>query len=110
VTGAELVICHAGSGIISSALRSGRRPLVLPRRAQHGEHVDDHQLQLAGRLAGYGFATLLRDEITEADIVTSATPLPAKPPAIAGGALADVLAARLGVLADVAPAPAVALA
>jgi hypothetical protein len=83
---------------------------VLPRRAEHAEHVDDHQLQLAGRLADYGFATLLQDEITEADVLSGTTSLPATPPAIAGGALAEVLAARLGVLADVAPAPSVALA
>jgi UDP-N-acetylglucosamine--N-acetylmuramyl-(pentapeptide) pyrophosphoryl-undecaprenol N-acetylglucosamine transferase len=51
IAAARHVVCHAGSGIVSAALRAGKRPLVLPRRAIHGEMVDDHQLQLTAKLA-----------------------------------------------------------
>ncbi|GIL37161.1 hypothetical protein PDTK01_32360 [Phycicoccus sp. DTK01] len=45
---ADLVVAHAGVGSALVALDAGRVPVLLPRRASHGEHVDDHQ-QLIGR-------------------------------------------------------------
>jgi UDP-N-acetylglucosamine transferase subunit ALG13 len=60
---AQVVVCHAGSGIIAATLRSGRAPLVLPRLRAHGEHVDDHQAQLANKLAESGLAVVLDGEI-----------------------------------------------
>lgn len=48
----EVVICHGGAGIISTAIRAGRRPLVLARREALGEHVDDHQQEIVDKLAG----------------------------------------------------------
>ena len=41
-----VVVAHAGVGILMSSLRQGRRPVVVPRRAEFGAHVDDHQLQI----------------------------------------------------------------
>jgi len=75
IAAAEHVICHAGSGLISSALRAGRRPLVLARRAAHGEHYDDHQLQIVEKLAALGLIVPLRDAITAADLEASRAPL-----------------------------------
>jgi UDP-N-acetylglucosamine transferase subunit ALG13 len=48
---ADLVICHAGVGTVMSALRLGRTPVVMPRLMDHGEHVDNHQLQITRALA-----------------------------------------------------------
>lgn len=50
----DVVITHAGVGSILSALRAGRRPIVLPRRAELGEVVDDHQVQLTADLQSRG--------------------------------------------------------
>ena len=47
---ARVVVCHAGVGSIMLARRCGHRPVVMPRRFELGEAVDDHQLQLARRL------------------------------------------------------------
>jgi UDP-N-acetylglucosamine transferase subunit ALG13 len=47
---ARIVVVHGGSGCIVHALRHGVRPVVVPRLAGYGEHVDDHQRQLSGRL------------------------------------------------------------
>ena len=47
----DVVIAHAGTGSALSALQSGKVPLLVPRRPEHAEHVDDHQLQIAGSLA-----------------------------------------------------------
>ncbi|RYB92578.1 glycosyl transferase family 28 [Nocardioides glacieisoli] len=44
---ADVVVAHAGTGIALMALESGKFPILVPRRAMHGEHVDDHQLTIA---------------------------------------------------------------
>lgn len=48
---ADVVVAHAGTGIALMALENGRFPVLVPRRAMHGEHVDDHQLTIALELA-----------------------------------------------------------
>lgn len=44
---AELVVAHAGMGSVLTALRSRKAILVLPRRAEWGEHRNDHQVATA---------------------------------------------------------------
>ena len=43
----DLVICHAGTGTILTGIRNKKKVIVLPRQARFGEHVDDHQRDLA---------------------------------------------------------------
>lgn len=43
---ARVVICHAGAGTLSSVLRTGKTPVVVPRRLKYNEVVDDHQIEL----------------------------------------------------------------
>jgi UDP-N-acetylglucosamine transferase subunit ALG13 len=69
---ARYVVCHAGSGVISSALRAGRRPLVLPRRKGYGEHFDDHQIQIARRLDGLRLVVRLQGFAVTAEQVRAA--------------------------------------
>jgi len=59
---ADAVVCHAGVGTIMTALSFGRRPVVIPRRAANGEHVDDHQLQIVAKLSERGFVVPVTDE------------------------------------------------
>jgi UDP-N-acetylglucosamine--N-acetylmuramyl-(pentapeptide) pyrophosphoryl-undecaprenol N-acetylglucosamine transferase len=56
VAEADLVVSHAGTGAALTALEHGRTPLLVPRRAAHGEHVDDHQQQIAAELSRRGLA------------------------------------------------------
>lgn len=49
---ADVVISHAGVGSALAAMQAGRRALYVPRRRVHGEHVDDHQVEMARELAG----------------------------------------------------------
>jgi UDP-N-acetylglucosamine transferase subunit ALG13 len=58
---AQCVICHAGVGTILTALDLGHTPIVVPRLQARGEHVDDHQLQLATQLSGRGLILCYRD-------------------------------------------------
>jgi UDP-N-acetylglucosamine--N-acetylmuramyl-(pentapeptide) pyrophosphoryl-undecaprenol N-acetylglucosamine transferase len=65
VAEADLVIAHAGVGSALMVLEQGRCPLLIPRRATHGEHTDDHQLLIARELQRRGLAVAL-----DADVVT----------------------------------------
>ena len=43
---ADIVITHGGTGAIIGAVKRGKKVIAVPRLAQYGEHVDDHQLQI----------------------------------------------------------------
>jgi UDP-N-acetylglucosamine transferase subunit ALG13 len=59
---ADAVVTHAGVGSIMLALSSGKRPVVAPRLHRFGEHVDDHQLEVAEAFARAGKVTLLKPD------------------------------------------------
>lgn len=44
---ADLVITHSGVGTIIEAITRKKNVVVMPRLARFGEHVDDHQMQIA---------------------------------------------------------------
>lgn len=44
---ANILITHAGVGTITTALQLNKKVIVVPRLSQFGEHVDDHQLEIA---------------------------------------------------------------
>lgn len=48
---ADVVISHAGPASLFLAWDRGLRPIVVPRRPELGEHVDDHQLRFVTHLA-----------------------------------------------------------
>lgn len=41
---ADVVVCHGGPSTFMEAMAAGKVPVVVPRLAQFGEHVNDHQL------------------------------------------------------------------
>ena len=51
---ARVVVCHAGVGSILTALEHGKPVIAVPRRKKYGEHVDDHQLEIARELEKEG--------------------------------------------------------
>jgi beta-1,4-N-acetylglucosaminyltransferase len=55
---ARLVILHAGAGSIMQALDAGKLPVVMPRRLAYGEHIDNHQVELAQAFAARGLIEL----------------------------------------------------
>ena len=48
------VVSHGGPATIMDARRLGRVPIVVPRDAELGEHVDNHQQRFARRMAELG--------------------------------------------------------
>jgi len=59
---ATAVVAHAGAGTILSALELGKPLLIMPRKAEFGEHRNDHQLATAERFASIGRVTVAVDE------------------------------------------------
>lgn len=57
---ADVVITHAGVGSILMVLRTGACPVIIPRMSRFGEHVDDHQMDLAEQLEERGLVRVLR--------------------------------------------------
>jgi UDP-N-acetylglucosamine--N-acetylmuramyl-(pentapeptide) pyrophosphoryl-undecaprenol N-acetylglucosamine transferase len=66
---ADGVVCHAGVGTIMTALALGMTPVVVPRLERYGEHVDDHQLQIAAAFSERGFVQLATDGDIAASLV-----------------------------------------
>ena len=51
---AVAVVCHGGPGTIMGAREAGVVPICIPRQSGLGEHVDDHQVRFATRVAQAG--------------------------------------------------------
>lgn len=43
----NILITHAGTGAIVGALKKDKKVIAVPRLKKYGEHVDDHQKQIA---------------------------------------------------------------
>lgn len=70
---ADVVISHAGVGSALTALNAGKIPVLLPRRSEWGEHIDDHQAQAADVLAGKSLAVCADpDELSYQDLLRAA--------------------------------------
>lgn len=51
IADADVIISHAGTGSVITALAAGRCPVLVPRATEYHEHVDNHQFELAAMLA-----------------------------------------------------------
>lgn len=78
VAQSDIVITHGGTGAIIGALKQGKPVIAVPRRAQFGEHVDDHQFEIIGQFGSMGMLVpcyLMEElgaklkEIAEVDVV-----------------------------------------
>src|SRR5699024_10619728 len=43
----DLVVTHGGTGSVISALKLKKKVIIVPRDKNYGEHVDNHQYQIA---------------------------------------------------------------
>jgi UDP-N-acetylglucosamine transferase subunit ALG13 len=73
---ARAVACHAGVGTIITALAHRHTPVVIPRLRRHGEHVDDHQLQIAEEFEEEGLVVALHEGETLSGALVRATLYP----------------------------------
>jgi UDP-N-acetylglucosamine--N-acetylmuramyl-(pentapeptide) pyrophosphoryl-undecaprenol N-acetylglucosamine transferase len=74
LSSADVVVAHAGTGTSIASLRAGKIPILVPRRASRGEHIDDHQIQIASELASRGLARHREvDQLEAEDLAWAAT-------------------------------------
>lgn len=69
---ADVVIAHSGTGSAITAFEQGKFPILVPRLAKHGEHIDDHQLQIAAEMQRRGLAFMRMPEELYDDVLLSA--------------------------------------
>jgi UDP-N-acetylglucosamine transferase subunit ALG13 len=62
MSAADAIVCHGGPATIVEARDAGHLPIVVPRRASLGEHVDDHQVRFAALVCGLGRVLFPRSE------------------------------------------------
>ncbi|VVB76066.1 UDP-N-acetylglucosamine--N-acetylmuramyl-(pentapeptide) pyrophosphoryl-undecaprenol N-acetylglucosamine transferase [uncultured archaeon] len=69
---ADVVITHAGAGTIILALSSKKRIILVPRLKEHGEAVDDHQIELCRAMKNkYGINFVLDEKELRKEIEKS---------------------------------------
>ena len=66
---AELIISHGGTGALVGALKLGKQVIAVPRLAKYAEHIDDHQTQVCGALAGEGYLRQVLDMAELGDVI-----------------------------------------
>ena len=102
---ADVVVAHAGVGAALAAFEAGKCPVLVPRRHALGEHVDDHQTQIATELGDRGLSVSVEaDDLTLETLHAAATrpvrTLAAEPPFVTGSARGHAIGRRPRARAD----------
>jgi len=56
-----ILVAHAGAGTILDAIDRQKKLVLMPRMRKYGEHNNNHQVELAEKLAGLGLARVAMD-------------------------------------------------
>ena len=98
---ADLVISHGGIGTLLPAVRQGKHVIAIPRLAAHGEHNDDHQVEICAELARQGALLTSTDVADLPDLLgrDRAALRPFAPPSTVAASIRTELAAFERVLA-----------
>ncbi|MFH0974677.1 MAG: glycosyltransferase [Spirochaetota bacterium] len=58
---ASLIISHAGAGTTLLCLELGKKPVLVTRKKEYGEHLDNHQILFAEMMENLGLAIVAYD-------------------------------------------------
>lgn len=97
---ADVIVCHGGPSAIAEAWSRGRMPIVVPRLARFGEHVDDHQADFCESFAPHGRIALAHTLPDFTRLLTEAAAEPERFRATISASEADQAIARLGELIE----------
>jgi UDP-N-acetylglucosamine transferase subunit ALG13 len=97
---AVAVVCHGGPATIMDARKLGRVPIVVPRSADLGEHVDNHQQRFARRMAELGEIHLARSQDEMFELVEKAIADPSAFAVSSDGAAIAAAVAKFEELVD----------
>ena len=68
----DLLITHGGIGTILVGLENKKRMIVFPRLRKHGEHIDDHQLEVANVFQKKGMLSVCGETDDLSDVIHDA--------------------------------------
>lgn len=66
---ADLIITHAGTGSIVSALKKNKKVIACARLQKYGEHVDNHQEEIVEVFYEEGYILKIDDELNLDDVI-----------------------------------------
>ncbi|AZL59906.1 glycosyl transferase family 28 [Tabrizicola piscis] len=92
VAQARVIVAHAGMGSILTAIEAGKPVILMPRRADLGEHRNDHQRDTAAEMSALSNVTVVEDSTALCTAISAALAR-ADNPALA--ARSSVASARL---------------
>ena len=58
----DILVSHSGVGTIMTGLKYRRKIIVVPRLSKYGEHIDDHQTQIALSFSKLNYVLMYSDE------------------------------------------------
>ncbi|WP_258922022.1 glycosyltransferase [Heyndrickxia coagulans] len=61
IKNSDIVITHGGTSSIIKALRNNKKTIIIPRRADLREHVDNHQFEISDMFKNNGYAEVVLD-------------------------------------------------
>lgn len=74
---ARVIVAHGGIGATLDALHARRSLIVVPRLKAHGEHMNNHQVDIAQAVARRGWGRMVLDVDELAGAVADPPPVPA---------------------------------
>ena len=96
ISRAELVITHCGVNSIMTCMKYRKPLLIVPRLKEYGEHIDDHQMEIA-EVMKMKYDVLVADNLDDIDVyITKARTHTYKPWVSHNGELIDFLKQILG--------------
>lgn len=58
---ADLIVTHAGAGSMLQAIKNHKKIIAVPRLKEYGEHVNNHQIELAKKFEDLGYLIAYQD-------------------------------------------------
>jgi UDP-N-acetylglucosamine transferase subunit ALG13 len=98
--GADVIVCHGGPASIAAAWTRDLLPIVVPRRPDLGEHVDDHQVVFSRKVAQLGHIRLAQTRTEFDDVMAEAIRDPSSLRGAVPAGETEATVARFGELID----------
>jgi UDP-N-acetylglucosamine transferase subunit ALG13 len=97
---ADVIVCHGGPASIAAAWSRELLPIVVPRRADLGEHVDDHQVAFSRKVAELGRIRLAQTRAEFDGVMAEAVRDPSSLRGVVPAGDTDAAVARFGELIE----------
>lgn len=57
----RIVVCHSGIGSIINAIKFSKPTVIVPRKKEYREHIDNHQVEISKEMEKEGVITVVYD-------------------------------------------------